>query len=54
MIENVNKIIEGLPERYKIIIKLYYFEDKSYDEISKILNIPINIVKTQLLRAKKS
>jgi len=51
--ENLNKVIENLPQKYKIVIKLYYFEDRSYSEIAKILNIPLNTVKIQLLRAKK-
>jgi len=50
---NLNEIIEILPDKYKIVIKLYYFEDKSYLEISEILKLPINTVKIHLLRAKK-
>jgi len=43
--ENLNKVIENLPQKYKIVIKLYYFEDRSYSEIAKILNIPLNRVR---------
>ncbi|SHJ91249.1 sigma-70 family RNA polymerase sigma factor [Paramaledivibacter caminithermalis] len=33
------KTIDRLPEREKMIIKLYYFSELTYKEISKILNI---------------
>jgi RNA polymerase sigma-70 factor (ECF subfamily) len=51
--KSLGNVIEGMPDKYKIIIKLYYFEEKSYDEISEILKIPINTVKVHLFRAKK-
>jgi DNA-directed RNA polymerase specialized sigma24 family protein len=35
------------------VILLFFLEDKSYDEISDILQIPINTVWTLLNRAKK-
>ncbi|MCT4564085.1 MAG: FliA/WhiG family RNA polymerase sigma factor [Maledivibacter sp.] len=35
----LNMTIEKLPEREKMIIKLYYFSELTYKEISKILNI---------------
>ncbi|MBP7795877.1 MAG: RNA polymerase sigma factor [Elusimicrobiales bacterium] len=50
---SLNEILETLPDKYKIVLKLYYFEDKSYEELSAILGIPINTVKIHLLRAKK-
>lgn len=53
IIETMDKIIEELPDKYKIVVKLYYFEEKSYEEIADILGIPINTVRTHLLRAKK-
>jgi len=50
---DINRVIEELPEKYRIVIKLYYFEEKSYQETADTLGIPINTVKIQLLRAKK-
>lgn len=41
-----------LREKYRNPIILYYFEDKSYDEISDILKIPPNTVATRLRRAR--
>jgi RNA polymerase sigma-70 factor (ECF subfamily) len=40
----VRNIIQSLPEKYKTVLVLSYLEDKSYDEISDILQMPINTV----------
>jgi len=53
VLSRVKEIIEELPVKYKVVIKLYYFEEKSYQEIADTLAIPINTVKIQLLRAKE-
>jgi RNA polymerase sigma-70 factor (ECF subfamily) len=37
-------IIQSLPEKYKTVIILAFIEDKSYEEISDILQIPIGTV----------
>ena len=42
-----------LPIKYRTVIHLYYYEDYSIKEISKILNINENTVKTHLARARK-
>jgi len=53
ILARITEIIEEIPLKYKVVIKLYYFEEKSYQEIADALNIPINTVKIQLLRAKE-
>ncbi len=53
ILARITEILEEIPLKYKVVIKLYYFEDKSYQEIADTLNIPINTVKIQLLRAKE-
>lgn len=50
--QEIGDAIGRLDKKYKRMIELYYFEDLSYEEISKTLHIPINTVRTQLLRAK--
>lgn len=50
--EIIRKNIKRLPERYRLIITLRYYEDLSYKEISLILNKPLGTVKTELYRAK--
>lgn len=52
VLARIGEILEEIPLKYKVVIKLYYFEDKSYQEIADTLAIPINTVKIQLLRAK--
>lgn len=48
----VNKAVENLEIKYKEVILLYYFEEKSYEEISDILHIPVSNVGVLLYRAK--
>lgn len=51
-IEQLKNIIEDLPNRYRVLIKLRYFEERSYDEIAEELDIPLGTVKAQLFRAR--
>jgi RNA polymerase sigma-70 factor (ECF subfamily) len=48
----VKKAIEGLELKYREVVLLYYFEEKSYEEISDILHIPVGNVGVLLFRAK--
>jgi len=48
----VRELLEKLSFRYKEILVLRYFEEKSYDEISDILRMPTNTVGTLINRAK--
>jgi len=45
--------IMGLSVKYKQVIVLHFLEEKSYEEISEILRIPIGTVGTLMNRAKK-
>jgi RNA polymerase sigma-70 factor, ECF subfamily len=44
--------LDKLPPKYKEVLILRYFLDKSYDEMSEILGKPVNTVGTLLNRAK--
>ena len=44
--------VNQLRPKYKTLIELRYFQELSYEEISKELNISMNNVKIQLFRAK--
>ncbi len=46
-------LIEQLPQNYRQIILLRFQQELDYNEIAKILNIPIGTVKATLFRAKK-
>lgn len=48
------KIIQGLNNKYREILILHFFENKSYEEISDILKLPPGTVATRISRAKKS
>lgn len=41
-----------LPEKYRIVLSLYHFQQFSYQEISDILQLPVKTVETRLYRGK--
>jgi len=49
----IRKIMGELSTKYRLMIELRYFEELSYDEIAKELDIPLGTVKAQLFRAKE-
>ena len=48
----VGKCLRGIPLLYSEPLTLRYIEEKSYEEISDILRIPIGTVATRIRRAK--
>ncbi|MGB9620873.1 MAG: RNA polymerase sigma factor [Brevinematia bacterium] len=46
------KLIERLPEKYRDVFILFYVEEKSIEEISKLLGISENSCKVRLFRAR--
>ena len=46
-------MIKTLPERYKEVIVLRYFEDMSISEVATVLDLNENTVKTRIHRALK-
>jgi len=51
--ENVDNILNKLSYKYKEILVLKFFEEKSYKEISDILRKPLGTVAVLINRAKK-
>jgi len=49
----VQKVVNDLNPHYSKLIQLRYFHDYSYVEISKALNLSVDMIKVQLFRAKK-
>ena len=49
----VRACVSKLPERYAAIISSYYLQDTSYDEIARIMRIPMGTLKTWMFRARK-
>ena len=50
----LRQAIGMLPAHYRAVIELRHFQELSYLEISKALNIPLSDVKSHLFRARKS
>ncbi|WP_299524360.1 sigma-70 family RNA polymerase sigma factor [Winogradskyella sp.] len=49
----IKKCINKLPEDSSALLTLFYFEELSLEEISKIINVEANTVKVKLFRARK-
>ena len=45
--------LDKLSPKYKSVVQLYYYEDLSVEQISQILNISEETVRTRLYRARK-
>ncbi|OGI17304.1 MAG: hypothetical protein A2Z52_02855 [Candidatus Moranbacteria bacterium RBG_19FT_COMBO_42_6] len=49
----VKQALEKIPEKYRQVLMLRYFSEKSYEEIGKMIGSPVNTVGTLINRAKK-
>jgi RNA polymerase sigma-70 factor (ECF subfamily) len=49
----VEEAIENLPEKYKAVIQMRHMEEKSYQEIAEILDLPLGTVKAHIFRARE-
>jgi RNA polymerase sigma-70 factor (ECF subfamily) len=49
----IEQTINELPERYRYVIILRHKEEKSYEEIAEIMNLPLGTVKAQIFRARE-
>ncbi len=49
----IEEAINELPERYRYVIILRHKEEKSYEEISEIMDLPLGTVKAQIFRARE-
>lgn len=48
----VQKLLKRLPDHYRTMVELRYYEELSYEEIAQHLQLPLGTVKAQLFRAK--
>lgn len=51
--KQINEAIGCLPERYKQVIILRHKEERSYEEISEMMKIPLGTVKARIFRARE-
>jgi RNA polymerase sigma-70 factor (ECF subfamily) len=49
----VREALGELPERYRVCVDMYFFYDRSYQEIGAITGFPVNTIKSHVFRAKK-
>lgn len=50
--EIIQRAVMSLPEAQRIMIGLYHFQHRSYEEIAEIMGLPIGTVKSRLNRAR--
>lgn len=49
----LHKVVRRLKPHYQTLVELRYFNELSYEEIAKELNLPLGTVKAQLFRARQ-
>lgn len=49
----LREAILGLPPDYRVVIELRHFQDLTYDEMAKALDVPLGTVKARLFRARR-
>ncbi len=49
----VNNFLSSIPEKYSVILTLFYLDDLSHEEISDVLSLPLGTVKNRIFRAKE-
>jgi RNA polymerase sigma-70 factor (ECF subfamily) len=47
-------LVGTLPAKYRQVVTLFYMQEKSYDEVASMLDLPVGTVKTYLFRARKA
>jgi RNA polymerase sigma-70 factor, ECF subfamily len=51
---DVAALLDRLPAKYRQVVTLFYMQEKSYDEVAAMLDLPVGTVKTYLFRARQS
>ena len=54
MSELIHELVNKLPEKHSAIISLFYLDEMSCEEISKVLNISLSNVKVMLHRSRNA
>lgn len=51
--DQVRNALDGLPEKYRAVVTLLYYQKMSYDQISAVLGLPVKTIETRLYRARR-
>ncbi len=51
--EQITAALASLPEEYRVVSTLYFMDDFSYEEIARVLELPIGTVRSRLHRGRK-
>ena len=51
-INQLNKFLDEIPENFRMAVVLRDFQELSYDEISRILEIPVGTIKSRINRGR--
>lgn len=49
----VQQSMKGIPAHFAICLDMYFFYGMAYNDISEVLDIPVNTIKSHIFRAKK-
>lgn len=49
----VQRAVDGLPEKYRVVVLLYYMEELPVAQIADLLHLPSGTVKSRLFQARK-
>ena len=52
-VQQIQQLIDGLPEGYRMVFVMYAIEGYKHQEIAKVLNISEGTSKSQLFKARK-
>ena len=50
--EQLQAALDDLPSEFKVVLLMFYFEERAYREIAEILDMPVGTVMSRLSRAK--
>jgi len=50
--ERLQQVIDALPEPFRVVLLMFYFEETSYREMAEALDLPIGTIMSRLARAK--
>ena len=52
-LRQVRDAVSALPEKYRVVVLLFYMEELSVEELARVLHIPAGTVKSRLYQARK-